>query len=139
MTKRAIVPAEVRAAAEQLKMSPAILSGHHLFLTGVTGSNAQGHMPEDQADQMRSAFDKIGLVLREAGLGFRSIVEMTSYHVGLRGHFDLFDQVRLEYLQEPYPAWTAVEVAGLRRQGAIVEIRAIASSEPEDQDHPAKR
>lgn len=55
---------------------------------------------------------------------------MTTYHVGLRDHFDLFNQVRLEYLEEPYPAWTAVEVAGLRREGAIVEIRVIASNDP---------
>ncbi|WP_275041520.1 hypothetical protein [Tateyamaria sp. ANG-S1] len=30
-------------------------------------------------------------------------------------------------LRAPYPAWTAVEVAGLRRVGAVVEIRAIAA------------
>ena len=70
-------------------------------------------------------------MLREAGLTFRSVVEMTSYHVGLRDHFDLFDAVRLEHVEEPYPAWTAVEVAGLRRDGALVEIRVIASTDPD--------
>ena len=86
-----------------------------------------GRMPEDPEAQMRNAFEKVGLILREAGLTFRSIVEMTTYHVGLRGHFDLFDSIRLEYVEKPYPAWTAVEVAGLRREGAIVEMRVIAS------------
>ena len=131
MTKRAIVPPEFRAAAEQLKMSPAIVSGQHVFLTGVTGSDRQGAMPEDPAKQMRNAFEKIGGVLREAGLTFRSLVEMTSYQVGLRDHFDLFDSIRLDYVEEPYLAWTAVEVAGLRREGAIVEIRAIATLDPD--------
>ncbi len=130
MSKRAIVPPQVRAAAEELKMSPAILSGDYLFLTGVTGSGPGGVMPADQETQMRNAFDKIGQVLREAGLTYEAIVEMTSYHVGLRAHFDLFDKIRLAYLPAPYPAWTAVEVAGLRREGAVVEIRVIASSEP---------
>ena len=131
MTKRAIAPPEFRAAADQLKMSPAILSGGHVFLTGVTGSDAEGQMPADSAAQIRAAFEKIGLVLREAGLNFQSIVEMTTYHVGLRGHFDLFNAIRLEYVQEPYPAWTAVEVAGLRREGAVVEIRVIAGTDPD--------
>ncbi len=54
---------------------------------------------------------------------------MTTYHVGLRAHFELFDKVRLDYLPAPYPAWTAVEVAGLRREGAVVEIRAIAATD----------
>lgn len=127
MKKRAIVPPEFQANADQLKMSPAILSGKHVFLTGTTGSDVHGLMPQDQAAQMRNAFDKIGTVLHEAGLTFDAVVEMTSYHIGLRTHFDLFDAIRLEYFDAPYPAWTAVEVAGLRREGAIVEIRAIAS------------
>ena len=127
MNKRAIVPPEFRAGADQLKMSPAILSGTHVFLTGTTGSDVQGQMPQDHATQMRNAFDKIGTVLQEAGLSFDAVIEMTSYHIGLRTHFDLFDSIRLMYFDAPYPAWTAVEVAGLRREGAIVEIRAIAN------------
>ncbi len=132
MAKHAIVPPELRAAAEQLKMSPAIVSGGHVFLTGATGGDAQGRMPDDPETQFRNAFRKIGFVLRAGGLTFRSVVEMTTYHVGLRGHFDLFDAVRLEHMSEPYPAWTAVEVAGLRREDAIVEIRIVASADPDD-------
>lgn len=132
MTKRAIVPPESRAVVDQVKMSPAIVSGNHVFLTGVTGADSRGTMPEDPEAQFRTVFEKIGSVLREAGLTYEAIVEMTSYHVGLRGHFELFDAVRLEYLEEPYPAWTAVEVAGLRRVGAIVEIRVIASTDPNE-------
>jgi enamine deaminase RidA (YjgF/YER057c/UK114 family) len=127
MAGRAIVPPEFRTACEQLKMSPAIVSGNHVFLTGVTGSDAKGVMPDDAATQIHGAFDKIGIVLREAGLTHEAIVEMTTYHVGLRAHFDLFDSIRLEYLTEPFPAWTAVEVAQMRREGAIVEIRVIAA------------
>jgi enamine deaminase RidA (YjgF/YER057c/UK114 family) len=131
MAIRAITPEDALASAEQLKLSPAIHSGNHVFLSGVTGSDAQGGVAEDPEAQFRNAFDKIGGVLREAGLTFAAVVEMTSYHIGLRGHFDLFNRVRLDYLKAPYPAWTAVEVAGLRREGAIVEIRIIAATEPE--------
>ncbi|MBT2304918.1 RidA family protein [Variovorax paradoxus] len=130
MSKRAIIPTELRRAAEQLKMSPAIVSGDHVFLTGATGGDTQGQMPADPEAQIRNAFEKIGLVLRAGGLTFRSIVEMTTYHVGLRDHFDVFDRVRLEYLSEPCPAWTAVEAAGLRREGALVEIRVVANNDP---------
>jgi len=128
--KRAIVPPELRAATGESKMSPAIVSGDFVFLTGTTGSDARGQMPDDPETQMRNAFEKIGVVLRAGGLTFQSIVEMTTYHVGLRDHFDLFNVVRLDYVGEPYPAWTAVEVAGLRREGAIVEIRVIARNDP---------
>lgn len=131
MVKHAIIPPELRAATDRLKMSPAIVSGDHVFLTGATGSDALGQMPDDPGTQIRNAFEKIGMVLHAGGLTFRSVVEMTTYHVGLRNHFDVFDQIRLEYLGAPYPAWTAVEVAGLRREGAIVEIRVIANNDPD--------
>ena len=52
---------------------------------------------------------------------------MTSYHIGLRDHFDSFNAVRSACVTAPFPAWTAVEVAGLRREGAVVEIRVIAA------------
>lgn len=130
MTRRAVFGPASQATAAALKLSPGLIAGDFVFLTGMTGSRADGSMPLDAGEQIRSAFDKIGLVLAEAGLGHDAIVEMTSYHVGLRDHFDLFNAIRADYVTDPFPAWTAVEVAGLRRQGAIVEIRVIASRLP---------
>lgn len=127
MTKQALFPPGSQATAEQIKVSPGILSGNHVFLTGVTGSGPDGVMPENLEDQFRQAFGKIGAVLHEANLGFDSIVEMTTYHVGLQSHFEIFNAIRAEFVKEPFPAWTAVEVAGLRRKGAVVEIRIIAA------------
>lgn len=127
---RAIFPEGAKPAADQLKLSPAVWSGQHVFLTGITGSLADGSMPEHPEAQFRSAFDKISQALNAADLSCAAIVEMTSYHIGLREHFDLFNQVRLSYVTAPFPAWTAVEVAGLRREGALVEIRVIAEASP---------
>lgn len=127
MTKRLIMPAAVREAAESLNLSPGVASGGHLFLTGATGGDADGRMPAGIEAQARNAFAKIGAVLAEAGLTHDAIVEMTTYHVGLRDHFEAFDAIRLNVFAPPYPAWTAVEVAGLRRKGALVEIRVIAA------------
>lgn len=125
MSKRAIIPPAFEEAAEKLNMSPGILAGDFLFLNGVTGGTGDT-MSDEPEIQFETCFDKIRAVLAEAGLGFNAIVEMTSYHVGLRDHFHLFDEVRLKHLSAPYPAWTAVEVAGLRREGAVVELRVIA-------------
>lgn len=110
-------------------MSPAILSGGFAFLAGVTGGDSEGHMPEEVEAQFRTVFRKIGLVLAAAGLDFGAVVEMTSCHVGLREHFAMLDRIRLEHMSEPFPAWTAVEVAGLRREGAVVEVRVTAALE----------
>lgn len=127
MTKTAIFPPGSKDQAALVKVSPGIVSGDHVFLTGVTGSLPDGSMPENADEQIRSAFNKIGSVLAETGLAHDAIVEMTTYHVGIHGHFELFNAIRCEYVSDPFPAWTAVEVAALRRTGAIVEIRVIAS------------
>lgn len=127
MTRRALVPAGSEAAVTAMKLSPGVVSNGHVFVTGMTGSLADGSMPEEPEAQFRSAFDKIGAVLAEAGLTCADIVEMTSYHVGIADHFDLFSAVRAEYVAPPYPAWTAVEVAGLRRPGAVVEVKVVAA------------
>ncbi|MCK0166854.1 RidA family protein [Jannaschia sp. S6380] len=120
----AIVPPSMGAVT--LPLSPAIRSGDHLFLTGMTGSGPDGRMAPDPEIQFHAAFDKIAETLGAAGLTLDAVVEMTSYHLDLRTHFDLFEAVCRARFAAPYPAWTAVEVAGLRREGALVEVRAIA-------------
>ncbi len=114
---------------EELKMSPAILSGDHLFLTGASGAAVNGHISDDAEEQFHVAFDKIGGVLDAAGLDFGHLVEMTSYHIGLRDHLDLFTAVRAKYVRQPYPAWTAVDVSGFSRERVIIEIRAVARTQ----------
>ncbi len=126
MKHTAIIPKEMKSYSDDWKMSPGIISNDHVFLTGFTGVEKDGSLSSDPETQMRNAFEKIGHVLHEASLDFGSLVEMTTYHIGLREHLELFKSVRAEYVREPYPAWTAIEVAGFVRDGAIVEIRAIA-------------
>jgi len=127
MKRRALIPDTLKAACAAADMSPGILSGDHVFLTGVTGVSANGVMPDGDVPQFHACFAKIAAVLACADLDLGHIVEMTSYHVGLRAHFDLFDAVRRQHLSAPFPAWTAVEVAQLRRPGAVVEIRVVAA------------
>ena len=127
MTIFAIIPPQFEAIAKRLQLSPAIVSSNHLYLSGITGTGADGKIPDNLDAQIRTAFDKIGVILAEAGLGYQSIVEMTTYHIGLRDHFEMFNAIRIEYCSEPFPAWTAVEVAGLQRQGINVEIRVVAN------------
>ena len=60
--------------------------------------------------------------MAEAGLSHDAIVEIIIYQVRIHEHFDLFNEVRCEYVFDPFPAWTAVEVAALRRTCAVIEI-----------------
>lgn len=122
---RAVVPAEMRPYYDDWRMSPGLEHNGVVYFTGMTGKLG-GKVSDDPETQMREAFRKIGLVLAEAQLDFRDLLEMTTYHVGLRDHLDLFRSIRAEFVQDPYPAWTAIEVSGFATEGVIVEIRVVA-------------
>lgn len=125
---RPIIPGELENYRDDWRMSPGIEHEGTVYLTGMTATDADGTLPADDASQIREAFRKVGLVLEEAGLDFSEILEMTTYHVGLRDHLDLFRAIRAEFISEPYPAWTAIEVAGFVTEGVIVELRVIAAA-----------
>jgi enamine deaminase RidA (YjgF/YER057c/UK114 family) len=123
---KSIVPNGLKSYTSDWKMSPGLEHNDFIFMTGFSGANANAELSEKPIVQIEAVFGKIGMVLEEAGLGFEHLVEMTSYHVGLRNHLADFKSIRAKYVTEPYPAWTAIEVAGFVSEGAIVEIRCIA-------------
>jgi enamine deaminase RidA (YjgF/YER057c/UK114 family) len=55
---------------------------------------------------------------------------MTTYHVGLSSQATLVLEVAANFLQAPYPAWTAVGVSELWSPEAIIEISCIAMLRP---------
>ncbi len=59
MTKRGLFPAGSEASAAQIKVSPGVASGNHVYLTGMTGSHSDGTMPVNLEEQFRHAFEKI--------------------------------------------------------------------------------
>ncbi len=121
-----IVPEGLESYINDWKMSPGLEHEGFVFMTGFTGASENGQYSDDHGEQIEAVFAKIKAVLGEAGLGFEHLVEMTSYHVGLRDHLDQFKKIRANYVQKPFPAWTAIEVSGFVRDGAVVEIKCIA-------------
>ena len=126
INKRAIIPADLQGYYDDWQMSPGLACDGFVFFTGFTGAHNDGHLSDDSETQIRDAFKKVESVFTKGGMTFADVVEMTSYHVGLRGHLDLFKTVRADYVEEPYSAWTAIEVVGFVREDAIVELRVIA-------------
>jgi enamine deaminase RidA (YjgF/YER057c/UK114 family) len=126
MAATPIIPSVMQSYYDDWRMSPGLEAGGFVFLTGLTGATPVGALSEDPEEQITEAFVQVATVLSEAGLTFEDVVEMTTYHVGLRDHLELFKEIRAQYVREPYPAWTAIEVAGFVTEGVIVEIRVIA-------------
>ena len=124
--RQAILPDALKEAVAATGFSPAIRAGDFLFLTGATGGRGDGTMPESAADQTRIALDKAQTVLAAEGADETNVVEMTSYHLDIATTFAPVQATLEQIFTPPLPAWTAVEVAGLRRPGALVEFRLVA-------------
>ncbi|MBR1217524.1 RidA family protein [Bradyrhizobium sp. U87765 SZCCT0131] len=106
--------------------SSAVRAGDFVYVAGQIGLNPDGSMPEDDARQFVNAFDRLKIVLEDAGASLGDIVELVSYHVGLQKHLPQFMEIKNRYIHEPYPTWTILEIAGLARPGLVIEIKAVA-------------
>lgn len=124
--QQAIFPEALEDAVAATGFSPAVRAGDFLFLTGATGSMEDGSMPSDPAMQARSALSKVNSILEATGADERHIVEMTTYHTDIATTFAPVQSAVEAVFSKPLPAWTAVEVAALRRSGAVVEFRFVA-------------
>ena len=84
--------------------------------------------------QVRRGLERLKATLEAGGAGFKDVVMINSFHVwnspnftGTRDEqFAIFEEVIGEFMQAPYPAWTAVGTTGLLSDGGIVEVQLIA-------------
>lgn len=104
--------------------SPAILAdaGQMLFISGQGPEDVHA----DMETQIRQTFDRIGLLLKEAGASWSNVVIIRSYWVHMLRDLPIFRKVRRDYLVEPYPASTAVGTTELAIPGLELEIEAVA-------------
>lgn len=121
-----VVPESGNSAYNHFHFSQAVKSGGLLVCSGQIGTNPDHSVPDSAEDEFRNAWQSVGEVLKEAGLGFEDIIEYTSYHVNLGKNMQAFMKVRDDVLSEPWPAWTAVGINELFMPGARVELRVIA-------------
>lgn len=121
-----LVPQQSSTLPDQWHLAPVLDTGVFVFFSGITGVHPDSSVSEDPETQFRDAFGFVALHLRAAGLHFSEVVEMTSYHVALREHLNVFIKVKNEFIRLPYPAWTAIGVTELITVGTLLEIRIIA-------------
>jgi enamine deaminase RidA (YjgF/YER057c/UK114 family) len=124
--KRTVAAPEFGNYPDDWRLSPVLDTGEFVFLSGQTGCRPDGTVATDPERQFRDAFEFMKANLAAADLTFDDVVEMTTYHVGLRTHLAAFMRAKDECIFPPYPAWTAIGVTELITEGTLLEIRAIA-------------
>jgi len=104
--------------------------GTLIFVAGQVGWNAAGAFESDDlVEQVRQALKNVVAVLREAGAGPEHIVRMTWYLVDKDDYLARQRALGLAYREiigRHFPAMSAVQVAGLIEDRALVEIECTA-------------
>jgi len=121
--KKIIYPPEFPANAP---FSPGVLVNGTLYVAGQTGADLKTNKtPENFADEVRNTLDRIGIILKAAGMDYRDVVSSTVYLSDIN-LFQQMNEVYTTYFKSNRPARATVQVAGLVR-GSRVEIAVIAS------------
>lgn len=128
--KQAIVPQGTEWAVDQFGYSPAVRAGDFIFLSGVVATLPQdenGVMAEANDENLTSsyeaAFQGIANILAAADAEWNDVVEMITYHTDLPGQIDAFFGVKAKWHEEPYPAWTALDIDRLYPDNGVTEIK----------------
>ena len=74
--KKAIVPPGYPAGSA---ISPGVMAGERLYLSGFLGREKSGDVPQDAAAQVSAAFDQMNDTLAAAGMDFRHMVFVQPY------------------------------------------------------------
>jgi aminoacrylate peracid reductase len=107
--------------------SPAVRAGNLLFLSGMTATDENLNLvgPGDIVAQTRYIFQRMEAVLKSLGASCANIVSTTEY-LTTTENYKGTAAVRREFFKGTYPVATGVIVSGLLREGALIEISAIA-------------
>jgi enamine deaminase RidA (YjgF/YER057c/UK114 family) len=112
-------------------------AGDYLYLSGVVAGPRKDEKTDVEGfkDQLRRAFRQLQRTLRAAGVDFKDVVMINSFHVWespefkgtKQDHFMAVEAVMEEFMDKPWPAWTAVGTTSLLGNGrSLVEIQMIA-------------
>ena len=121
-----IIPEWMKPIYDAYHFAPAVIEGGYLRCSGMLGIRPDLTVPETPFDQFSLAFENLRGLLAEAGLGFANVVEMNTYHVGLREHMQTFIAAKDRFMSPPHAAWTAIGISELAVPGALVEIQIVA-------------
>ncbi len=101
-----------------------------VYIAGQLGVDREGRVAGDIRAQAEQTFKNLKAALAAVGADFHDVVKFNNYLVD-RAHLPTFREVRDRYLPaDNRPASTTIAISGLAREGALIEIEAVAALPP---------
>jgi enamine deaminase RidA (YjgF/YER057c/UK114 family) len=97
-----------------------------VYIAGQLGLDSDGKLSSDFRLQAVQTFENLKAALAAVGAQFQHVVKFNNYLLDTK-YLPVFRQVRDSYLQDRNrPASTTIAISGLAREGALLEIEAVA-------------
>jgi enamine deaminase RidA (YjgF/YER057c/UK114 family) len=97
-----------------------------VYIAGQLGVDRDGKVVGDFRRQAEQTFENLKSALAAVGAQFRHVVKVNNYLIDMKD-LPTFREVRDSYLApKDRPASTTIAIAGLAREGALLEIEAVA-------------
>lgn len=128
MSKQSLNPEGMaRPMGPYVQVTSAPPGGRLVFCSGAVAFAPDGSIAGegDIVAQTRQTMENLRMALEAAGATFADVVKITNYVTDVTEYAKIAP-VREEYLKEPYPASTMVEVKGLMYPELKIEIEAVA-------------
>jgi len=110
-----------------------------VYIAGQLGLDGDGKLSSDFRLQAVQTFENLKTALAAVGGQFRDVVKLNNYLVDVK-YLPIFRQVRDSYLADKNrPASTTIAISGLAREGALIEIEAVAVLPPAARSKAARR
>lgn len=127
MTDREIViPDTMTLIPERVGYAPAVRVGETLYCSGQIGRTPELAVIQDPERQFVAAWENLREVLAAGGCDFEDVVDMTTYHVDLARHMDVFRTVKDRLFPRGLSAWTCLGVQALAHPDLLLEIKCVA-------------
>ncbi len=97
-----------------------------VYIAGQLGIDRDGKLSSDFRLQAIQTFENLKAALAAVGGQFQHVVKLNNYLIDVK-YLPTFRQVRDSYLSDQNrPASTTIAISGLAREGALLEIEAVA-------------
>jgi len=124
--RQIIIPASMSNIVERAGYVPAVKVGSTVYCAGQIGRTPQLEVIHDPEQQFIACWENLRIVLAEAGCTFEDVVEMTTFHVEMSRHMDVFRAVKDRLFPRGTCAWTTIGVSELAVPGLLLEIKCVA-------------
>ncbi|MEU5881095.1 RidA family protein [Spirillospora sp. NPDC047279] len=109
------------------RISQAVRAGRFIHVSGQAGIDENGvTVSDDFLEQGRQAFANIRRVLAEAGAGLGDVVKVGIFVTDMAANLADIITLREEFLTEPYPADTLLQISSLAQPDWQIEIEVTA-------------